>query len=188
MSKYLLDTTHQYVLLGNFTTDPIEKLFGKLRQGLGGTCFTSIQQVLEKVTIYHTKLLLKFEKSSDVLANLGSDHSCPKCKILPIEGISNVIDSSPALCDLLTVDIKMSLVYIVGYIIREDENPDDTFYFYEAYGNFVKDINRGGLTIPGDKVCKWATYYYILFYEVYNDTYRSSLCNLLMKLSKFFIL
>ena len=75
LSKYLLDTTHQYVLLGNFTTDPLEKLFGKLRQGSGGTYFISIQQVLEKVTIYRTKLLLKFEKSSDVLGNLGSDHS-----------------------------------------------------------------------------------------------------------------
>ena len=37
LSKYLLDTTHQYVLLGNFTTDPLEKPFGKLRQGSGGT-------------------------------------------------------------------------------------------------------------------------------------------------------
>ena len=151
LSKYLLDTTHQYVLLGNFTTDPLEKLFGKLRQGSGGTYFISVQQVLEKVTIYRTKLLLKFEKSSDELANLGSDHSCPKCKFLPSEGICNVIDNLPALCDSLTVDIKMSLVYIAGYIIREDENPDDTFYFYKAYGNFVKDINQGGLTIPGSK-------------------------------------
>ena len=82
----------------------------------------------------------------------------------------------------------MSLVYIAGYIIHEDENPDDTFYFYEAYGNFVKDINQGGLTIPGDKVCQWATYCYILFYEVYNETCRSSLCNLLMMLSEFYSL
>ena len=75
--------------------------------------------------------------------------------------------------------MKMSLVYIAGYIICENENPDDTFYFYEAYGNFVKDINQGGLTIPGDKVCQWATYCYILFYEVYN---------LLMMLSEFYSL
>ena len=120
-----------------------------------------------------------------MLANLGSDHSFPKCKFLQSEGVCNVIDNLPALCDSLTVDIKMSTVYIAGYIIREDKNPDDTFYFFESYGNFVKDINRGGLTIPGDKVCQWATYYYILFYEVYNDTCRSSLSNLMM-LSEFY--
>ena len=76
-------------------------------------------------------MLLNFEKSSDVLNNLGSDHSCPKCKFLPSEGICNVIDNLPAVRDSLTVDVIMSLVYIAGYIY-EDENPDDTFYFYEA--------------------------------------------------------
>ena len=141
LSKISIQLRATLVYIGNFTTDPLEKLFGKLRQGSGGTYFISIQQVLEKVTIDRTKLLLKFEKSSDVLANLGSDHSCPKCKFLPSEGICNIIDNLPALYNSLTVDIKMSLVYIAGYIICEDENPDDNFYFYEVYGNFVKDIN-----------------------------------------------
>ena len=106
LSKYLIDTTYQYALLGNYTTYPLEKLIGKIRQGSGGTYYFSIQQVLEKVTIYRTKLLIQFEKSSDVLANLGLDHSFPKCKFLPSEGICNVIDNLPALCDSLTVDIK----------------------------------------------------------------------------------
>ena len=30
LSNYLLNTTHQYVCLRNFTSDPIEKMFGKL--------------------------------------------------------------------------------------------------------------------------------------------------------------
>ncbi|XP_065668203.1 uncharacterized protein LOC136088423 [Hydra vulgaris] len=77
-----------------------------------------------------------------MLANLGSDHSCQKCKFLPSEGICNVIDNLPALCDSLTVDIKMSLVYIAGYVIREDENPDDTFYFYEwTYIEEIQECN-----------------------------------------------
>ena len=54
LSKYLLSSSHQYVLLGYFTSDPLEKEFGKLRQGSGGTYFINIQQVLEKVSIYKT--------------------------------------------------------------------------------------------------------------------------------------
>ena len=59
LSKYLLDTIHQYVLLGNFTTDSLEKLFGKLRQG-SGNYFISVQQVLERVTIGLSDKFLPF--------------------------------------------------------------------------------------------------------------------------------
>ena len=48
---YLLETSHDYVCLGHFSSDPIEKVFGKLRQGSGGVYFINVQQVLQKVTI-----------------------------------------------------------------------------------------------------------------------------------------
>ena len=35
-------------MLGNFTSDPLEKQFGKLRQGTGGAYFIIVQQILEK--------------------------------------------------------------------------------------------------------------------------------------------
>ena len=57
MAKYLLET-NRYILLGKFTTDPLEKSFGKLRQGSGGTYFINAQQVLEKVNTMKTKVLL----------------------------------------------------------------------------------------------------------------------------------
>ena len=47
----LLSTTHEYVLLGIYTTDFLEKMFGKLRQGSGGTYFINVQQCLEKLAI-----------------------------------------------------------------------------------------------------------------------------------------
>ena len=58
MTKHLLSTTHNYVCLGQFSSDPIEKMFGKLRQGSGGTYFINVQQVLQKVTIKKAKLCL----------------------------------------------------------------------------------------------------------------------------------
>ena len=52
LSKTLLqEKSFDYVLLGKFTTDPLEKMFGKLRQGSGGTYFINVQQVLEIVRI-----------------------------------------------------------------------------------------------------------------------------------------
>ena len=43
-------------MLGNFSTDPLEKEFSKLRQGSGGTYFITVQQILEKVNISEAKL------------------------------------------------------------------------------------------------------------------------------------
>ena len=60
LSKHLLDNMgYKYVCLGEFTTDPLEKAFSKLRQGSGGTYFINAQQVLEKLRISKAKLQLE---------------------------------------------------------------------------------------------------------------------------------
>ena len=52
LAKFLLSNdSHSYVLLGKFTTVPIEQAFGKLREGSGGTYFINTQQVIEKWNI-----------------------------------------------------------------------------------------------------------------------------------------
>ena len=43
LTKHLLCTTHEYVCLGHFTSDPLEKMCGKLRQGSGGTYYVNVQ-------------------------------------------------------------------------------------------------------------------------------------------------
>ncbi|GFO12733.1 transposable element p transposase [Plakobranchus ocellatus] len=55
MTRSLLHE-NQFVLLGKFTTDPLEKAFGKLRQGSGGTYFINVQQILEKVNMMKQSL------------------------------------------------------------------------------------------------------------------------------------
>ena len=78
---YLLETSHDYVCLGHFSSDPIEKVFGKLRQGSGGVYFINVQQVLQKVTIRKTKLLLDLGADfEDLESEYG--HSCKKCSYL----------------------------------------------------------------------------------------------------------
>ena len=53
---------------------PLEKQFGKLRQGCGGTYFITVQQMLEKVGIAKTKLLLNLDLNIDVFS-IFSIHS-----------------------------------------------------------------------------------------------------------------
>ena len=53
---------------------PLEKQFGKLQQGCGGTYFITVQQMLEKVGIAKTKLLLNSDLNIDVFS-IFSIHS-----------------------------------------------------------------------------------------------------------------
>ena len=51
LCRSLLQVSHNYVLLGTFSTDPLEKEFEYLHQRSGGTYFITVQQIIEKVNI-----------------------------------------------------------------------------------------------------------------------------------------
>ena len=94
--RHLLSTTHEYVLLGIFTIDYLEKMFGKLKEGSGGTYFINVQQVLEKLSIHKTKLLLTLNVDVSSL-NYLSGHSCANCKFLMGDNAIDVFDNLPKL-------------------------------------------------------------------------------------------
>ena len=79
LCRQLLSSTHEYVVLGKFTTDYLEKEFGKLRQGSGGTYFISAQQVIEKLHIKQASLLLSLNVNIEDF-NVETGHQCPSCE------------------------------------------------------------------------------------------------------------
>ena len=153
LSKFLLSTNHKYVLLGTFNNDPLEKQFGKLRQGSDVTYFITVQQILEKVGIIKTKLLLQLDNNGDSLDFTTSGHSCERCSFYLSEEKCLIFDNLPELENILSIDVKMSLIYIAGYVVRNDKDSDDSYFYYEKFRYFTDKINRGGLTVPGDFVC-----------------------------------
>ena len=56
LACHLLSCGNEYVILGWFTTDPLEKAFSKLRPGSGGTYFITVQSLIEKVCTQYSKL------------------------------------------------------------------------------------------------------------------------------------
>ena len=57
-TRHLLEKSYDYVCLAEFSTDRLEKSFGKLRQGSGGAYFINAQQVTEKLRISQAQLQL----------------------------------------------------------------------------------------------------------------------------------
>ena len=119
LCKHLLSTSHDYVCLGKFTTDYLEKEFGKLRQGSGGTYFISAQQVLEKLHIKQSSLLMSLNIDVDEF-NVESGHQCSSCSYLLCEEGAEVFDNLAELELSIPDETKMSLVYIAGYVTRND--------------------------------------------------------------------
>ena len=77
-----------------------------------------------------------------------------------LEVRGTIVDNLPKFEDRMSEDTKMALIYIAGYIVR-NYYIEDMFKYHKKYGVFVNDLNRGGLTIPGDSVCQWSFYCYV---------------------------
>ena len=129
-----------------------------------------------------TKLLLNLDVNSDGF----SIHSCDKCGYLLDEDKCNILDSLPDLEKKLPSDIIMTLIYLAGYVGRNDDETHDTYFYYEIYGNYLKDKNRGGLKTPCDAICQLTIYSCIIYHEVVDLFCRSSFCNILMLISEMY--
>ena len=123
-------------MLGNFTLDTIEKEFGKLRQGSGGAYFITAQGIFEKIGIKLTQLYLNYN-DTNLLSSVPAGHKCSKCNHTPSLEICELIEdlTSLELEEILPVDTIMGLVYIAGYVIRNDERDEDSTVLSEKYGD-----------------------------------------------------
>ena len=121
--------------------------------------------------------------------NKEPGHSCKSCGYLLDDEASEVFQNLPQLEGAVPKDVKMSLVYIAGYIVRKDihsDECDDTKNYVHTYGDYLNEMNRGCLCIPSDNICQWVMFSYILFDEIADKVCRKSLCNALMFISEYY--
>ena len=189
LTKDLLSNCHyEYVCLGRFTTDPLEKEFGRLRQGSGATYFINVQQITEKIRICKASLLLSLSVDVEDIDNIIPGHSCSSCSYTMDKKASSVFDNLPQLEESIPDDGKSSLVYIAGYVVRKRQSTDleDTSLYYQQYGAYTEALNRGSITIPMDSVCQCVFFFYVMFNLVKEYVCKVSLVNLFMKISDFY--
>ena len=152
LCRHQLSTTHDYVLFGVYSTDPLEKEFSKLRQGSGGTYFLSVQHIMEKLSIKQTKLLLKLNADLEN-CDVDAGHKCDDCGYVLDDGECLVYDDLPLLEDKIEHETKMSLAHMAGYVTRHDILDDDelfntTTFYFQKYGTYTKTLDRGDLNVP----------------------------------------
>lgn len=162
----LLHHDFQYVLTGQFLSDPIEKRFGWYRQLSGGNYFISVNQVLENEKKIRIISLLKFSNmtASEIPARFSLECESPSAESLDklydyirdLE-ITDVVDNA---------DLNI-ILYVAGYVSRSVERSTKCIHcssklcssdslpmpFFEGLGEsdaFLQILDRGGLTKPSD--------------------------------------
>ena len=140
------------------------------------------------MNISRASLLLSLEDISDLKGLEG--HQCDSCNFkLDEEGVE-VFDNLCELEDSIPLDTKMSLVYIAGYVTRNDpalnesDSLDVTMFYVEKYGEVLAELDRGGLKYPTDTACQWAFFCYSIFQSVRNKICRRSLMNVFMLIAE----
>ena len=136
--QHLLAISHKYVLVGQFSTDPFEKEFGKLHQGSAGTNFINVRQCIEKLYIKQTSLLLNQNVNIDEF-DVNPGHQSTSCDYKLCEEGSKIFDNLENLEPYLSNEIKMALAYIAGYITRNynQSSEYETHFYYEKYGKYT---------------------------------------------------
>ena len=80
LARFFLDKRkYDYVCLGEFSTDPLEKEFSKFRQVPRGTYFLNAQQVTEQLRISNAKFQMKLNDERESGLD-QSDHQCNDCE------------------------------------------------------------------------------------------------------------
>ena len=169
LTRYLLASGNEYVMLRWFSTDPLERAFGKLLQDSGLTYFLSAQSVIEKIRIQRAKLStqLKLNISND---SAGDEHECELCKRLLTDEECEIFDNLEALEKSVGSDVVAAILYIAGYLQKQagQIRDNDTMYYYDKFGNYLDQLNRGALVLPQGHLEQWCIYCFVLFTQIGN--------------------
>ena len=81
----------------------------------------------------------------------------------------------------------MALVYVAGYITRNDNQPSEceTHFYYEKYGKYINLTDHGKLKIPSYHTSQWLFFCFILFHTIKEKVCYKSLSNIFILISEF---
>ena len=107
------------------------------------------------------------------------------------ENTSGIVDFLAELEDKVPDDVKQSLVYSDGYVVR-GYKPDAAVgascktQYYEEYGSHTDALIHRSLSIPPASVCQWVIFCFIVFEVVKHVLCSPILRKLFMETSEFY--
>lgn len=189
MTIYIFDKFKpQYLLLGKFQTDPLEKRFGCYRQLSGANYHISLQQLLESEKKIRIKNLLFFSSKYNFKIEdltLPSDRDFKDNEIEKLD--AKLLEVSAANLDFsLPSEIAGLVLYIAGYASHSTANKkccidctaklindDDIIHYeFEKECSFINECNRGRLKKPTRLSAELTILCYRVFQIVISSEYE----------------
>lgn len=160
MTRTLLRTNFDYVLLGKYQSDRIEGEFGKWRQMVGGNYFISVEQIQHCLNLCHLKLF------HDLEVGAGNDQ-LEDCCLLVLDNSDPDLDlvvNCFVQCSELSKEERSVTYYIAGYIAKKENlailgEPPTLLEESE----FTSLVSRGKLTHPSKDLFELACYCFTFF-------------------------
>ena len=135
-----------YVLLGQFQSDPIEGAYGGFRQGSGGNYHISYEQILSSMTLQRLKL---FDILELPYSNEHTRDSC--CSTELYDNEIYLLDVIPSLEDLEEIE-RSTLYYICGYVSMKINIGLDAPVVDSNISEFTTNVSRGALKHPPEEL------------------------------------
>lgn len=135
---------HEWVTLGFFQQDDLERHFAHFRISAGCNFFISVEDATHTHNIDRTRLLLSCETEIDYSK---SNHVCDLCNKELTDAEINLVDNLTQDVNSVSLDEKMSLLYIGGYVASKHPSlAGEASELDSGVANFIDTINRGGLS------------------------------------------
>ena len=91
---------------------------------------------IDKAKIHHLRL-------NDEKIVVDDGHACTDCSYTIDEKESETFDPLPDLEASLPSNVIENLVYVAGYLTRKEYPTEDTYHYYEQYGDYTRKLNLG---------------------------------------------
>ena len=147
---------HQFVLLGVFQQDDIEKHFGHWRMSAGCNFFLTVKEVYCTHALDRAKFIVQ---NKLVFTDESSAHQCIYCeKTLTTEEV-NLLDSMAEtnIIKEITSDEVQALCYVAGYVSKKyakhlSSPPASSPFAITHFLSYFEELNRGGLVCPSEEL------------------------------------
>ncbi len=161
---------YEFVLLGRYQTDDIERFFCKLRQKVGGGYFLTHMQAVHSTRIVLAKQAFRVAESSDALISVdfrtaAEGHNCLNCdrELSFEEEEAKEFSFILVVSDEMIPAIREVIVYIGGFLLHAEKLCLPSDECPPEWQKYMKVIDRGGLSIPSMDFVNFISLCYIFF-------------------------
>ena len=145
---------HDYVRLGFFQQDDLERHFGYFRRSAGCNYFVTTKEVFATHSMDRAREMLKFCEEDD-MSDVPSSHVCDLCSHAPVLGEKEVsiLQELPEKVEDISHDDSLNLMYMASYVAfkhpRLRGNKED---FDDNFTAFLNEMDRGKLSYPSEEL------------------------------------